>query len=137
VSAGRGRGERGMAYVSALVLLFGFTAGGVIWLARDVNERVSNRTAAQSIAFQAARSGAQQVEIRSLRDVASARVSIDESAARQQIANAADRLFDSYDVDGIVARILIVDDTVTVEVRISSVAGDAIGVGSAKAELRR
>ena len=49
----RGRGERGTALVTALVLLFAFTAGGVIWLSRDVNRRVSNRSAAQSIAFQA------------------------------------------------------------------------------------
>ena len=43
--------------VTALVLLFAFTAGGVIWLSRDVNRRVSNRSAAQSIVFQAARVG--------------------------------------------------------------------------------
>ena len=54
--------------VTGLVLLFAFTAGGVIWLARDVNRSVSNRSAAQSIAFQAARSAAQQVGITSLRE---------------------------------------------------------------------
>jgi hypothetical protein len=44
---------------TSLVLLFTFTAGGVVWLARDVDRAISNRAAAQSIAFQAARSGAQ------------------------------------------------------------------------------
>jgi Tfp pilus assembly protein PilX len=135
VSTTRARGERGTAYVSSLVLLFTFTAGGVIWLARDVNERVSNRSAAQSIAFQAARSGAQQIEIRSLRDPVSPAVSIDESAARRQIASTASRLFGSYDVRGTVEHVVIDHDTVRVEVRISSVAGDAIGVGIARAEL--
>ena len=53
--------------MTALVLLFAFTAGGVIWLSRDVNRRVANRSAAQAIAFQAARSGAQQVEVAALR----------------------------------------------------------------------
>ncbi len=59
----RGRGERGSAVVTALVLLFVFTAGGVIWLSRDVNRVITNRSAAQSIAFQSARAGAQQVDV--------------------------------------------------------------------------
>ena len=53
--------DRGSATVTALVLVFAFTAGAVIWLASDVNSRVADRSAAQSVAFQAARAGAQQV----------------------------------------------------------------------------
>ena len=49
----RCRDDRGMAMVTGLVLLFAFTAGGLVWLARDANRSVSNRTAAQSIAFEA------------------------------------------------------------------------------------
>lgn len=130
----RCRGERGTALVTALVLLFAFTAGGVIWLARDVNQRVSNRSAAQSIAFQAARSGAQQVEVASLRDGGPTELVIDEPLAREQALRIASRLFDEYDVDGAVLRISVVDVTVTVEVQISDAAGDVVGVGSARAE---
>ena len=132
--ARRCRGERGTALVTALVLLFAFTAGGVIWLARDVNQRVSNRSAAQSIAFQAARSGAQQVEVASLRDGGPTELVIDEPLAREQALRIASRLFDEYDVDGTVLRISVVDVTVTVEVQISDPVGDVIGVGSARAE---
>jgi hypothetical protein len=120
--------------VTALVLLFAFTAGGVIWLSRDVNRRVSNRSAAQSIAFQSARSGAQQVQIVSLRDGGDARLVIDEPAAREQALRIADRLFDEYDLDGTVVRVTVADVNVTVEVRVSDPAGDVIGVGSARAE---
>ena len=120
--------------VTALVLLFAFTAGGVIWLSRDVNRRVSNRSAAQSIAFQSARSGAQQVQIISLRDGGDARLVIDEPAAREQALRIADRLFDEYELDGTVVRVSVADVTVTVEVRVSDPAGDVIGVGSARAE---
>ena len=130
----RCRGERGTAMVTALVLLFTFTAGGVIWLSRDVNRRVSNRSAALSIAFQSARSGAQQVQIISLRDGGDARLVIDEPAAREQALRIADRLFDEYDLDGTVVRVTVADVTVTVEVRVSDPAGDVIGVGSARAE---
>lgn len=123
-----------MATVTALVLLFAFTAGGVIWLARDVNRRVSNRSAAQSIAFQAARSGAQQVQVASLREGGTSSPTIEPMLARQQALLVADRLFDEYDVEGAVLRIAVEDDTVTVEVRISDPAGDVVGVGSARAQ---
>jgi hypothetical protein len=69
--------------VTALVLLFAFTAGGVIWLSRDVNRVITNRSAAQSIAFQSARAGAQQVEVGSLRGGAS--LEIDEDRAREAL----------------------------------------------------
>jgi len=120
--------------VTALVLLFAFTAGGVIWLARDVNRRITNRSAAQSIAFQAARSGAQQVRVSSLRDGGPVKVVIDVPSAREQALRVADRLFDEYDVDGSVVQISVADVTVTVEVQIKDPAGDVVGVGSARAE---
>ena len=129
----RGRGERGTALVTALVLLFAFTAGGVIWLSRDVNRRVSNRSAAQSIAFQAARSGAQQVSVGSLRGGGTLEIVIDEPAARLQAATVAVTLFDAFGVEGSVERVTVVGDTVTVEVTVSDPAGDATGVGSAQA----
>ncbi|HZB40169.1 MAG TPA: hypothetical protein VE487_04345 [Ilumatobacter sp.] len=125
-----------MAMVTGLVLLFAFTAGAVIWLARDANRSVSNRTAAQSIAFQAARSAAQQLRVASLRDGATVRVDAD-SGRRAAEATAGD-LFSGYDVDGVVVRVTVVPpDMVEVEVRISDPAGDVTGVAAARAEAGR
>ena len=130
------RGERGMSMVTGLVLMFSFTAGAVIWLARDVNRTVSNRSAAQSIAFQAARSGAQQVVVGALRDgVEDDVVVIDLPRATQAARETADVLFEEYEVDGVVVSVRQVDsDGVEVEVRIDDPAGDVIGVASARAE---
>jgi hypothetical protein len=125
-----------MAMVTGLVLLFAFTAGGVIWLARDANRAVSNRTTAQSIAFQAARSGAQRVGVESLRQ--GAEVLVDEDAARRAAESTAADLFSGYGLDGDVLRVTIVPpDTVEVEVRISDPAGDVTGVAAARAETGR
>lgn len=129
------RGERGAALVTALVLLFAFTAGGVIWLSRDVNRRVSNRSAAQSIAFQAARSGAQQVEVQSLRAGGGQQVTLREDDAREQAARVASRLFDEFDVDGEIRSISFPPpgDIVRVEVVIRDTSGDVVGTGTAQA----
>jgi hypothetical protein len=132
----RCRGDRGMAMVTGLVLLFAFTAGGVIWLARDANRAVSNRTAAQSIAFQAARSGAQGVGVESLRQ--GAEVLVDEDAARRAAESTAADLFSGYGVNGHVVRVTVVPpDMVEVEVRISDPAGDVTGVAAARADAGR
>ena len=132
----RCRGDRGMATVTGLVLLFAFTAGGVIWLARDVNRSVSNRTAAQSIAFQAARSAAQQIAVASLRQGAEVRVDAD--AARRAAESTAADLFSGYGLDGrIVNATVVPPDTVRVEVRISDPAGDDTGIAAASAEDAR
>jgi len=132
----RCRGDRGMAMVTGLVLLFAFTAGGVIWLARDVNREVSNRSAAQSIAFQAARSGAQRIGVALLRQDAT--VLVDEDAARRAAESTAADLFSGYGVDGDVVRVTVVPpDTVEVEIRINDPAGDVTGVAAARAETGR
>ncbi len=132
----RCRGDRGMATVTALGLLFAFTAGGVVWLARDANRSVSNRTAAQSIAFQAARSAAQQVAVAALRQGADVRV--DAAAARRAALSTAAELFAGYEVDGRVVDVALVPpDTVRVEVRISDPAGDVTGIAAATAEAGR
>jgi Tfp pilus assembly protein PilX len=101
-SAGDGhrcRGERGTAFVAALVVMFTVTGVAAIWLARDVNQRVSDRSALQSVAFQAARAGAQQLEVADLRSGGSGALLIDEAAARAAARTAALRLATSYDLD--------------------------------------
>ena len=94
----RGRGDRGQAFVVALVVLFTFTGAAAVWLARDVNQRVSDRSALQSVAFQAARAGAQQIDIASLRGGNPEAVVIDGDAARTAAAEAARRLAAEYDL---------------------------------------
>lgn len=95
----RCRGERGTAFVAALVIMFTVTGVAAIWLARDVNQRVSDRSALQSVAFQAARAGAQQLEVADLREGGSGALVIDESAARAAARTAAQRLASSYGLD--------------------------------------
>lgn len=128
----RGRGERGSAVVTALVLLFAFTAGGVIWLSRDVNRVVTNRSAAQSIAFQSARAGAQQVEVGSLRGGDDTAVVLNGERARTEGLRIADELFAAYGVAGTSA-MTIDGDTVTVTVTIIDANGDATASGSVQA----
>lgn len=129
----RGRGERGSAVVTALVLLFVFTAGGVIWLSRDVNRVVTNRSAAQSIAFQAARAGAQQIDVGSLRGGGDAVVEFDPGRARAEAQRIADELFSAYDVTGI-SEPTIDGDTVTVTVTIFDSDGETTATGSVRAQ---
>ena len=95
--AERFRGERGQAYVLALVVLFTFTGAAAIWLARDVNQRVSDRSAIQSIAFQAARSGAQQIDVSTVRG-GGGEVVIDDRAARSAAVETARRLSAQYEL---------------------------------------
>jgi hypothetical protein len=121
-----------MATVTGLVLLFAFTSGGVIWLARDVNRVVANRSTAQSIAFQAARAGAQQLAPADLRGVAAPVV--DPEAAALAASAAASELFAGYGVSGSVVRVTVELSTVEVEVVVSDPAGDVTGVGAARAE---
>lgn len=123
--------DRGSATVTALVLMFAFTAGAVIWLAGDVNTRVSNRSAAQSVAFQAARAGAQQVAIGDLR--AGGDVVVDAVGADREARRAAGRLLDSYGLTGSVQAVHVDGPTVTVELLIHGSAGDVTGVASAEA----
>ena len=130
----RGRGDRGSAMVTGVVLMFAFTAGAIIWLARDVDRAVSDRASAQSIAFQAARSGAQQVDIDALRRVPGGPIDIDRELARAAAEATAARLLDAYDLDGRITAIDVVGDRVTVAVEVNTagrtVTGSGIGAGA-------
>jgi len=129
----RCRGERGSGLVAGIVLIFAFTFLGMVWLARDVDRGVSNRSAAQSIAFQAARSGAQSASIADLRNNADAS-GIDEQAARRAATATADALFASYDVDGSITSIDVIGDRVAVTVVITDGSVTVTGAGTVRAE---
>jgi hypothetical protein len=119
--------------VAGIVLIFAFTFLGMVWLARDVDRGVSNRSAAQSIAFQAARSGAQAAAIGELRD-GSGGATIDEGAARQAAVRTADALFASYGLDGSISAIEVVGDSVSVSVVIVDGGVTVTGAGTVRAE---
>lgn len=109
------RGDRGTALVTAMVLLFSFTAGAVILLARDYDDRIATRSVAQAIAFQSARAGAQQVDVGSLRG--GALLSLDEAAAVDQASQVARRLMADAGEVGEVT-VVVDGDRVTVVVEL-------------------
>ena len=131
----RVRGDRGSAMVAGVVLMFAFTAGAIIWLARDVDRAVSDRASAQSIAFQAARSGAQQVDIDALRRLPGGPVEIDRDLALTAAGTTASRLLDAYDLDGRITAIEVVGDRITVALEVETAGRTVTGSGSARAQV--
>lgn len=128
---GRLSGEDGAGLVAGIALIFAFTFLGLVWLARDVDRGVSNRSAAQSIAFQAARSGAQAAAITDLR---SGVALVDPAAASRAATSTAGALFTSYGVDGAVTSIEVVADSVSVRVTITDDGRTVTGAGTVRAE---
>ena len=112
-------------------MIFAFTFLGLVWLARDVDRGVSNRSAAQSIAFQAARSGAQSAAVTDLR---SGSILIDPAAATSAATATAGALFASYGVDGSVTSVEVAADSVSVTVSIVDDGRTVTGAGTVRAE---
>lgn len=124
--------ERGSGLVTGIVLIFAFTFLALVWLARDVDRGVSNRSAAHSIAFQAARAGAQASDVEPLRS--GGPPVVDESEARSAALRTATELFASYGLDGTVTRVDIEAERVTVDVSISDGSVTVSGSGTVRAE---
>jgi Tfp pilus assembly protein PilX len=129
---GQCRGDEGAGLVAGFVLLFAFTFLGLVWLARDVDRSVSNRSAAQSIAFQAARSGAQAADVSTLRGALTP--ALDEDAARRAAAATATTLFTSYGLTGSITEVQIEADRVTVSVAVTDAGRTVTGTGTVRAE---
>lgn len=127
----RASGDEGAGLVVGIVLLFALTFGGLVWLARDVDRGVSNRSTAQSIAFQAARSGAQATAIGAVRSGGDG-VTIDDHEARRRALATAAELFASYGVDGAVTAIAVGVDEVAVTVEIVDGGITVTGAGTAR-----
>ncbi len=129
----RCRSERGSGLVAGIAFIFAFTFLGLVWLARDVDRGVSNRSTASSVAFQAARSSAQVAFPESLR--AGVAPTIDVAGAQAAGAATATRLFAAYGVVGTVS-VAVEADQVTAVVTITdrgvTVTGRAV-VESARA----
>jgi hypothetical protein len=124
-------GEDGAGLVAGIALIFAFTFLGLVWVARDVDRGVSNRSAAQSIAFQAARSGAQSA---ALTDLRSGVTVIDPAAASAAATQTAGALFASYGVDGSVTSVDVAADSVSVTVTIVDDGLAVTGAGTVRAE---
>jgi hypothetical protein len=127
----RGCGDRGAGLVAGIALIFAFTFLGLVWLARDVDRGVSNRSAAQSIAFQAARSGAQSAAATELRSGVAV---IDPTVATRAATTTAGALFASYGVDGSITSIDVAADSVSVTVTIVDDGRTVTGAGTVRAE---
>jgi len=125
-------GDNGSGTVAAITLVFAFTFLGLVWLARDVDRSVSNRSAAQSIAFQAARSGAQAADVTALRTGETS--AIQPGPARAAARRTAAALFASYGVSGAVTAIDVQRDRVTVRVTITDSGRTVTGAGTVRAE---
>jgi hypothetical protein len=125
-------GERGAGLVVGITLMFAFTFLGLVWLARDVDRAVSNRSAAQAIAFQSARAGAQAAFVSDLRQ--GGPPTIDEAGARGAVASAAARLLSGYGLDGNVTSIVVGADEVTVAIVVRDGGHMVSGVGTVRAE---
>jgi hypothetical protein len=103
-----------------------------VWLARDVDRSVSNRSAAQSIAFQAARSGAQAADVSTLRGAPTPE--LDDGAARRAAAATATALFTSYGLTGSITEVRIEAERVTVSVAVTDAGRTVTGTGTVRAE---
>lgn len=130
--ARRPHDDRGAGLVVGIALMFAFTFLGLVWLARDVDRAVSNRSAAQAIAFQSARSGAQAAVVPGLRGGDAP--TIDDVAARAAASTTAAALFESYDVSGRITSIGVGTDDVTVTVAIDDGGLTVTGIGTVRAE---
>jgi len=122
--------------VAGIALMFAFTFLGLVWLAHDVDRGVSNRSAAQSIAFQAARSGAQTASISDLRGApdSNSAIRVDPAMAQQAASRVANSLFASYGVDGSVTSVVVDFDKVSVSVTITDGGRTVTGEGTVRAE---
>jgi len=123
--------DSGTGVVAALTLMFVFTAGALIWLSRDVDRADQARSDANSIAFQAARAGAQQVQGNRLFD--NSTPVIDPDLARAAVSQTTSNLLAKFGESGSVAAVIIEGDRVTVTVVVDVAGRTAHGTGSARA----
>jgi hypothetical protein len=127
------RDERGSGLVAGIAFMFAFTFLGLVWVARDVDRGISNQSAATSIAFQAARTGAQAARVDDVRSGEFA--GLDPVRARAAATSAAAQLFASYGVAGSVTSIEVdlAASKVFVTITISDGSKTVTGVGAAEA----
>lgn len=124
--------DRGSATVAALTLSFAFMAGAFIWLTTSVDQSLHDRTQASAVAFQAARAGAQQLDVRAARQ---GRVVINRGRAVGAARAAASRLLAGGGDRGGLTAVRISGNRVTVTVTISTGGRSVRGTGTATAVI--
>jgi len=131
--ADRCRGARGAGLVTVLVLVFSATATTVLWLADDVDRGLSHRSSAQLVAYEAARSGAQQIDVDALRGDGEIRVDLGAvtSASHQAAARGLERL----GLNGSIVSVRVDERLVTVEIEIVDAGRSVRGHAAAEAEV--
>lgn len=122
--------DRGSAIVATLTLSFVFMAGAFIWLSRTVDASLHDHSQAVAVAFQAARAGAQQVDLESLR---TGELVVDRVRAVTAARSTAQHLLSVNGDRGEVVTITVDGARVTVTIAIISTGRRAVGTGSATA----
>jgi hypothetical protein len=116
--------------VATLTLSFVFMAGAFIWLSTIVDQSLHDRSQATAVAFQAARSGAQAVD---LSTVGTGPLLVDTDRAVAAIRITVARLLAANGDTGELVDVRIDGATVTVSVAITSSGRRAVGTGTATA----
>lgn len=121
--------DNGAGAVAMIILMFAFTAGAIIWLSRDVDRAIGAAAEADSIAFQAARAAAQEIDPASL---AAGTPVIDPDAARARARVTVAQLCDANHTTCTVTAVDPYPDRVAVTVQIPGPGGLATGTGQAR-----
>ena len=130
--SGRLHDERGSGLVAGIAFMFAFTFLGLIWLAGTVDRGISNQSAATSIAFQAARAGAQEAQPDKIRG--GEIQNLDVARAQAAASETATTLFTSYGLTGqATATTEVTGTTVIVTVIINDGSKTVTGRGAAEA----
>ncbi|MEO5901678.1 MAG: hypothetical protein ABIR68_16340 [Ilumatobacteraceae bacterium] len=124
--------DRGSAIVATLTLTFVFMAGGFIWLSRTVDRSLHDRAQATAVAFQAARAGAQAVDLEAS---SSGTIVLDGPRAVAAARSTAATLLAANGDSGAVQAIRINGARVTVTIAITTTGRRAVGTSSATAHI--
>lgn len=123
--------DRGAATVTMLALAAVFMAGVFMWLSRTVDRQLEDRPHASAIAYEAARAGAQQIEVGVTGGAAVVDPVRANAAARQSAAAA----FASGGDTGVVDTVTVAGDRVTVTVTVTTSGRPATATGTATAHV--
>ena len=121
--------DRGSATVAAIVLMLSLIGGSLLWLTWNVDRSINAAGDADAIAFQAARAGAQAIDLASLR---TATPTLSAANAPQMATDAAAALFASNETTGRVISVNVEPDRVTVVVEITEAGRTVTGQGTAR-----
>jgi hypothetical protein len=134
-SGGSGPGsiiDRGSAIVATLTLTFVLMAGAFIWLSRTVDRSLHDRSQATSVAFQAARAGAQAVDLEASN---ADTIVLDATRAAAAARVTATLLLTANGDSGEVGLVRVDGPRVTVTVTITTTGRRAVGTSSATAHI--